>query len=410
MEGILPFRDVFTSLFFISVGMLLNMAYFIEHVNTVLVVTAAVLVGKTALGAAAARILGYPLRPAVLVGLCICQVGEFSFVLAKTGLAQGLLDQNNYQLFLSASILTMLLTPFCIMFAPALADRLGRLPLLAGAAAPYREPMETEGAHRDLSDHLIICGFGIGGKHLARAAQVAGIGYTILEMNPDTVRTQAAKGQPIAYGDATQPAVLEHAGIHKARVLAIVVSDPAAVRRITDTARKANPSVHIVVRTRFVNEIAPLRDLGANDVIPEECETSIEIFTRVMTRYMVPRVDIERFVDEVRSESYEMLRNLEIRGEPMAALAHGFTGIDVSALTVEEGSMLDGRTLEESELRRTHGLTVVAVGRGGQIFPNPDGTMRFAAGDVAYVFGPHADITAKAGLFTSRRRSWEAPA
>ncbi|QLA17652.1 monovalent cation:proton antiporter family protein [Desulfolutivibrio sulfoxidireducens] len=410
MEGILPFRDVFTSLFFISVGMLLNTAYFFSHADTVLLVTAAVLVLKTVLAAAAARILGYPLRPAVLVGLCICQVGEFSFILAKTGLAGNLIGQDHYQLFLSASILTMLVTPFCIMFAPALADRLGRLPLLKAAAAPYRGPAEEDGQHRELSDHLIICGFGIGGRHLARAAKAAGIDYTILEMNPDTVRTQAAKGQPIAYGDATHPAVLEHAGIHKARVLAIVVSDPVAVRRITDTARKTNPSVHIIVRTRFVNEIGPLRELGANDVIPEEFETSIEIFTRVMTKYMVPRMDIERFVDEVRSESYEMLRNLEIRGEPMAALAHGFTGIDVSALTVEEGSMLDGRTLEESELRRTHGLTVVAVGRGGQIFPNPDGTMRFAAGDVAYVFGPHADITAKAGLFTSRRRSWEAPA
>lgn len=410
LEGILPFRDVFTSLFFVSVGMLLNMSYFFEHVDMVLLVTGAVVVGKTVLGATAARILGYPLRPAVLVGLCICQVGEFSFVLAKTGLAQNLIDQNTYQMFLSASILTMLLTPFCIMFAPAIADRLGRLPFLSAAATPYRDPTGLGGEHRDLSDHLIICGFGIGGKHLARAAKVAGVDYTILEMNPDTVRAQAAKGEPIAYGDATHPAVLEHAGIHKARVLAIVVSDPTAIRRITDTARKVNPAVHIVARTRFLNEIGPLRDLGANDVIPEEFETSIEIFTRVMTKYMVPRMEIEKFVEEVRSESYEMLRNLDIQGEPMDALKKGFTGLDVSAMTVEEGSMLDGKTLEESELRRTHGLTVVAVGRGDQVFANPDGTLRFAAGDVAYVFGPHADITAKAGLFASRRRSWEAPA
>ncbi len=126
-----------------------------------------------------------------------------------------------------------------------------------------------------------------------------------------------------------------------------------------------------------------------------------------MSRYLVPRAEIERFVEEVRTESYDMLRQVDIRTEPLAALSTYFTDFDLSAMTVEAGCMLDGTTLQQADLRRLHGLTLVAVKRGEEVLPNPDGTLRLMAGDVAYVFGPHADIAAKAGLFAARRRAWE---
>ncbi|WP_027177098.1 monovalent cation:proton antiporter family protein [Desulfovibrio aminophilus] len=408
LEGILPFRDVFTSIFFISVGMLLNVQFLLDNPLLVAGVTLSVLLLKALLAGLAAFILGYPLRPAILVGLALCQVGEFSFVLAKTGLGFGLLSPDTYQLFLSASILTMALTPLLIAISPQAADRILRLPLpsLMRKRSFEREMEQVCHAGCDLRDHIVIIGFGVGGRHLARAAKTAGIPYTILEMNPDTVRTASAAGEPIAYGDATQPAVLEHAGIQHARVVVVVVSDPAAIRRITDTVHRVKPSIHIIVRTRFVSEVEPLRALGANDVIPEEFETSVEIFTRALTRYMVPRAEIERFTEEIRSESYDMLRQVNIASEPLAALSRYFTGYDVSGLTVEEGCMLDGLTLEATGLRKTHGLTVVAVRRGGDMLANPDGTLRLEAGDVAYVFGSSTDIAAKAGLFLARKRAW----
>jgi CPA2 family monovalent cation:H+ antiporter-2 len=148
----------------------------------------------------------------------------------------------------------------------------------------------------------------------------------------------------------------------------------------------------------------PLFELGASDVIPEEFETSVEIFTRVMTRYLVPRSDIERFTAEVRAEGYEMLRASPVRGVPLRALSRQLPGMDVSVLSVELGSDLEGRTLEESGLRRRHGLTVVAIGRGEEVTANPDGGMRLNAGDVAYVFGRRSDIAAKTWLFSGRRR------
>ena len=141
-------------------------------------------------------------------------------------------------------------------------------------------------------------GFGVGGKHLARTAREAGIPYVILEMNPDTVSRYGGK-EPIHGGDASKPLVLEHFGIQSARVIAVVISDPSAVRAITAVARKLNPKVHIVVRTRFLGEVDALRRLGADDVIPEDFETSIEIFSRVLGHYLVPRQTIERFVNSI---------------------------------------------------------------------------------------------------------------
>ena len=408
LEGIMPFRDVFTSLFFISVGMLLDVGFLTAHLPAVAGATGAVLLLKALAAALAAWLLGYPVRPAVMVGLALCQVGEFSFVLAKAGLARGLMDAYGYQLFLAASIVTMALTPPLIALSPGLADRVRGLPWLARLRKrPFEQEMEQACSGAGcLADHLVIVGFGVGGRHLAQAARRFGIAYRVVEMNPDTVRESAAAGEPIIYGDASQTAVLEHVGLPAARVLAIVVADPVSIRRITDAARKLNPSLHIITRTRFLSEIGPLVELGASDVIPEEFETSVEIFTRVMARYLVPRADIERFTGAVRSENYEMLRATEVRGESFCALSRQFPDMDLSALTVEPGSLLDGSSLEESGLRRTHGLTVVAVGRAGEVMANPDGSLRLEGGDVAYVFGPRADITAKAGLFTASVRPW----
>lgn len=401
MEGVLPFRDVFTSIFFISVGMLMDAGYFLSHLPLVCGAGLAVLAIKTALAGGAALALGYPLRPAIIVGLSLSQVGEFSFVLAKGGLGAGLLDGETYQLFLSVSILTMAVTPFMIALAPGAAERLVRLPGLSALARRSKNAGEPSGngKERKLHNHLIIVGFGMGGRHLARAARSAGIDYAILEMNPDTVKSAAKSGEPIAYGDAAQEAVLAHAGIAEARVLAVVIPDPVAVRRITETARRLNPALHIIARTRFTAEIGPLMELGADDVIPEEFETSIEIFTRALTRYLIPRADIERFVDEIRGEGYVALRELDVKSEPGRILGGQFSGMDVSALRVEAGSALAGRSLKEAALRRKAELTVVAVNRDGRSIPSPDGSFRLQGGDVAYVFGPHAQISAAMRLF-----------
>lgn len=393
LEGILPFRDVFTSLFFISIGMLLDTGYVIDHIGLVALISVVILVVKSLIVTGSGLVLGYPLRTAAQTGLGMGQIGEFSFVLAGVGLSSGLIAANEYQLFLSAAILTMAVTPFLIVIAPKLAS------LLPWGAGPLLFEEKVEQGFEGLKDHLIIVGFGVGGKHLARAAKMANIRYVVVEMNPDTVRNEKAKGEPIFYGDAAHNAVLEHAGVHGARILAVVISDPAAIRHITDSTHRLNPSLHIVVRTRFVSEIEPLKSLGAGEVVPEEFETSVEIFNRVLSAYLVPRRDIDRFTAEVRAEGYGLLRDTRETWKPTCDIGEVCSGFEVVALKVEHDAFLEGKTLKEAELRKIHGLNVVAVHRQGQMIRNPGAEFQLQAEDVVYVFSEHTNIIDKNHLF-----------
>ncbi len=401
LEGVLPFRDVFTSLFFTSVGMLLNLNFFIHNLGQIGVMVFMLLGVKAVVVAGVTLILGYPLRPAIITGLALCQIGEFSFVLAKVGLSAGLMSPDSYQRFLAASIMTMAAAPFLLSASQRVAERISCSRLATRLLGKKAEiSAEAPPEHDELSDHLIIIGFGIGGKYLARTAKMAGIPYTILEMNPDTVRNYAAKGEPIDHGDATHPAVLRSLGLLRARVLAIVISDPTAVRGITETARHMAPGLHILVRTRFLGEVAALKDLGASDVIPEELETAVEIFTRVLSRYLVPREDIEHFVNEVRSENYDMIRKLDLPGTSFGALQKHMPDLNITALRVAHESSLAGRTLGETNLRGTMSITIVAVRRGDESIANPGGDFRLEAGDVAYVFADADSVAEAAPLFS----------
>lgn len=386
MEGVMPFKDIFTSLFFISVGMLLNTSYAVTHLEAVLGFALLILVGKSIITTGITRALGYPWRIAIISGLALSQVGEFSFVLAKSGLDVNLIDQDYYQVFLAASVMTMVAAPFLLKAAPGLASRLALRINPYGENAPEQSQEGGEGSGKKLADHLIIVGFGICGQHLARAAGAAGIDYTILEMNPDTVRAYAASGEPIQYGDATHPAILKNLGIERARVLAVVISDPVATRNVVNMARRLNSSIYILARTHFLGEVPALKKLGASDVIPEEFETSVEMFTRVLYRYLVPQVKVERFIEEIRAENYQMLRKRSKTQSSLADINKHLSALDASALLVDAGSELIGKTLAESALRRKHGITVVAVLREGETLVNPGADFVFKEGDTAYVF------------------------
>lgn len=393
IEGVLPFRDVFTSLFFISVGMLLDVHFFMEHLWTVLGIAGALIVFKALIATPAIMLLGYPLRTCIIAALALAQIGEFSFVLARAGLEHGLLEQDAYQLFLAASILTMTLTPGLLAFAPRLARCI--------AQACGSSEIDDSQPQCPLSDHLIVVGFGVGGKHLVRAAREAGIPYIILEMNPDTVSRYHGR-EPIHHGDATHPLVLDHLCIRTARVLAVVISDPAAVRGITAAAHAMNPNLHIIVRTRFLGEVTALRDLGANEVIPEEFETSIEVFSRVLDYYLVPRQTIDSFVSRIRTENYDMLRSVEHPHTGLATLEDGLPGVAVAAYEVQPGATLANATLAASGLRQRHNVTVVAIRRMGKTIASPDGEAMLLAGDVAYLFATPDSLQSAANLFDGK--------
>ncbi len=238
-----------------------------------------------------------------------------------------------------------------------------------------------------LFNHLIIVGYGLNGRHLYQASKAAHIPVKIIEMNPETVRKEKARGVPIFYGDAAQEAVLEHAKIHDARSMAIVISDPSATRRVVETAKRLNPGLFVVSRTRYITEMEPLLDLGADIVIPEDYEASVEVLNQVLTRYFVPREDIEKVVAQVRSDHYGLLRNLAPGGQNFRDLELHIPDTDIVTLRVHKGSRLAGRTLAQLRLRKDHGVTVLAIRRGGNFIGNPGADDMIMADDSVIVMG-----------------------
>jgi CPA2 family monovalent cation:H+ antiporter-2 len=339
LGNILPFKDVFTSFFFVSIGMLFDLGYLLDHPILIVLATAGILAVKSLLACIAALAVGLSLRSSILAGLSLSQVGEFSFILAGSAMSYGLLRNDPYQAFLSISILSMMAAPFMVMAAPKVAERSQRLRL------PKRIQKGSDAQHpgtrKHLRDHLVIVGFGLNGRNLAKAAAKASIPYDIIEMNPSVVRAERRKGEPIHYGDATQEEVLHHADVENARAVVIVINDPAATRRITEAVRRMNRKAYILVRTRYTTEIGPLKGLGADEVIPEEFETSVEIFSRILEKYLLPKDEIEKLVCEIRTDGYQMFRSLSRDSTPSEELQLCLPDVEITSFAWER--IGDGR-------------------------------------------------------------------
>ncbi len=395
---VLPFRDIFTSFFFISVGMLLNIHYVAGNLWLVLFFILLVLGAKAVLATAAPLALGYPLRTAALTGLALAQVGEFSFIIAQSGVAAGILPVNIYQMFLAIALVTMAATPFVLSLGHPFTSRLCRVPALA-VIAQGTCGIDDGKPHPERKDHLVIIGYGVTGRNLARAARHSQIPRTIIELNPDLVTEARLEGEPVIFGDATSEGVLGHAGIRTARIAVIAINDPVATRKITAQVRRLNEGITIMVRTRYVNEMEALYLAGADEVIAEEFETSVEIFTGVLHKYFIPRDQIEAFIAEVRAGGYQMLRS---RSEPVGGLPdliRNIPDITINAFTIEPGSPLAGKTLGEFNLRKRHNITILALHRGDRTITGLSGETRLEPHDVAIVYGTPQYIALAAPLF-----------
>ncbi|HAJ79131.1 MAG TPA: potassium transporter KefB [Fibrobacteres bacterium] len=386
---ILPFRDVFTSVFFISIGMLFDAGYFFQRPLIVLSLAAGVILFKFFVAAPIPAILGFPLRTMVLVGIALAQIGEFSFILLQSGLDMHILDLKTYQTFLGVSILTMVAAPFILSSGNFITHLILKLPFpeRMKSGIDVKEMAGVANNTEIRKDHLIIIGYGMNGRNVAKAAKAAGISYIILEMNPETVRKEKASGEPIHYGDATQAGVLHHINIAGARVIVVAIPDPVATRRVIEVARKISPLVHIIARTRFYQEMAPLYELGASEVVPEEFETSVEIFTRVLLNYLVPRENIERFIDELRSDSYRMFRSLSKQYPSLSDLKSAFADDQISTLRIHPNAAVVGKTLSEIDLRKKFGVTLLAIRRNKEILSNPSGETCLCPDDIIVLLG-----------------------
>ena len=399
MAELMPFRDIFISLFFVAVGMLVQLSSIWHYIGLTVLAVAVIMIGKALTAAVGPALMGYSGRVALLAGVAISQIGEFSFVLAREGRISGLLSDLLYQQFLGVAVITMLVTPFLLQGGPAMLDALEKMVPLDRLLPGFR-PRDLAPVHEQIKDHVVIAGYGLNGRNLAAALRAIHVPYLIVELNAQTVRKARVEGEPAFYGDAGREEILRALGIERARMMVIAISDPAATRRMVRLARDLHPGLHIIARTRYVVEIPELTRLGANDVIPEEFETSIEIFARVLARYTVPREEIERLVSEIRASHYQALRP---GSRPRLTLSGTFSAIPqmhVERIVLGPNAPAVGQTIAETQLRSRAGALILAVRRGESDVATPDADFRLEDGDVLVIVGQPQQIKAAYGHLT----------
>lgn len=396
--NILPFREIFVSFFFVSVGMLLDFSFFVQHISFILAATFGVIALKILVIIIAVYLLGYPPRTIFLTALALFQVGEFAFLLSTAGMKYDLLSGDIYQYFLSISIISMGATPFLISYSPKIVNWIIQAPLPAQVKMRLKAITKNraEAGKKDekaLHDHLVIVGYGINGENVAMAARKAKIPYIVIELDPASIQKAKAKGDPVVFGDATDDVILKHVHVHEARVVVVAISAHEATRQIVRAIRTFTERAHIIVRTRYVREVEDIIKFGANVVIPEEFETSIEIFTRVLKKYLVPNGEIQGFVNEIRSFNYEILRNVPNMENGLAESNLHIPDMEIAALPIEQGrNKIVGKTIQESDIRGSFGITVLAIKRDKKYITEVTPDEVIMQDDVLYIFGRPGDI------------------
>lgn len=384
---ILPFRELFTSFFFVSVGMLLDLTFFIGNIPTIMFLVVLVFIIKSIIAGLAVAALKYPIRTVLLTGLSLFQVGEFAFILSKVGIEYNLLSPQTNQYFLSVSIVSMLLTPFIIIFSERIANRfIGVSKKIGFDPTLVSDKSISEIGENNLENHLVIIGYGVNGSNLAKAAAASNIPYVVIEMNAETVRHQKAKGLPVIFGDASQDHILEAVHLSEARAAVIAISDNQATKTIIKNIRSYSESLYLVVRTRYVKETSELIALGADEVIPEEFETSVQIFTQVLQNFLVPEDDIDQLVDKVRADNYQLFKG-ELK-LPRTYRPMKIADFNISCLRINsDSSEFLGKPLKELNLRAEYGINILAIKRKEEMLDSIRPEEILKQGDIVYVQG-----------------------
>ncbi len=387
-----PMREVFSGLFFVSVGMLVDVPAWIDAPGELLPAAAGIILVKLAILAVLAAASSRSLWFALVAGAGLCHAGEFSFVIAQSALDAGVLDADAYRTLISASVPTMLLAPFALAAASKLRSaRTGReaaAQVAGGWSAPDGRP------------HVIVVGYGFNGQNVARVLGLLDVPFMVVELNPVSTRRLAEEGLPSLHGDATQVLVLEAAGLARAQALVVTAADAATCRQIVSVARRHRPDLSIIARTRYLREVEELHRLGADDVVPEEYETSLELAGRVLATYGTPDGLIEREKALLRESRYQALSQ---GGQPLAqhALRAMLSSIALEEVTVSERAVGGGRSLKELGVRERTGATVLALLRGRKLTGNPSADLRIDPSDVLIVAGTPQELDAARQLLAA---------
>jgi len=381
LSDIVPLRDLFGLLFFASVGMLLDPQFLLENFAAVLLIMLLTASGKFIIFGALTRLFGYVNVAPLALGLTMFQIGEFSFVLARAGLAADSISRELYSLVLTTAVGTMVLTPFAARTVQPIYGFLRRR--VFKSEPLYTTNLPDEG----LRDHVVIAGAGRMGQYVGNVLRRFNLNFAVIELVHQRLEQCKALGFPAVYGDAGQPIVLEAAAVEKARLLLITIPSIAVVRSIVEHARQRRPDLHIVARAPDVEQIEMLHELGVYEIVQPVFEAGLEITRQALLHLDIPPTDIQRFTDGVRSEHYAPIYDLHADYRTLADLQQAGRLVELNWMTLPAGSPLADCTLRQCDIRGRTGASIVALLRDGQLMPNPAPSLQLRTGDRVAVLG-----------------------
>ena len=387
LSDIIPLRDLFGLLFFVSVGMLLDPAFLIANLGTILLVVLMIAVGKGLIFSALSSLFGYGNVVPLAVGLGLFQVGEFSFVLARVGLSTNSITNDLYALTLTTAIMTMIVTPFVSGLTA---------PLYAFRKRWFKhEPLQTINLPKTgLYGHVVVAGGGRVGQYVAQVLQRLELAFVIIELDYRRVEQAKEASFPVIYGDAAQKIVLEAARVKDACLILVTTPAITTTQSIVDQVRLLNSAVHIVARAEDVEQMQALHEHGVYEVVQPEFEAGLEITRQTLLHLNIPATEIQKFTDAIRHELYAPLYQTHNKYQTVAQLQNAVRLLELTWLTLPPDSPLVGRTIQELKIRSQTGVSVVGVMRDGELYPNPEADYQFTIGDLVAVMGNSEQLAA----------------
>ncbi|MFA5284530.1 MAG: cation:proton antiporter [Smithellaceae bacterium] len=385
ISDISPFRDVFLSVFFVSFGMILNLDFLRENTGYIITISLMIILIKATIVFGLVQWMRYPLRIALLSGVLLSQIGEFSFVLASQGFENKIISNEIYQTFIGASVLTFMVTPLLVSLVYYLLTR-------KNIFNPARQ-----GLHPDeripVSNHVIICGMGLNGRNLAKVLKDTAIHYVVIDLNFQKIKKAKSKGDKnTIWGDASSVEILRRANVEAARVMVIAISDRFLTKSCLQNAKAINPKLHVIVRTKYLADIEELLALGADDVIPEEFETSIQIFSRVLKMFHIPNSIVLAQGNIIRNKSYGVFRDVRYTQEAFDQIGQILAQGTIETYFIGPGNPIIGKSIRDVNLKAESGAMIINIIRKNQTITNPPSEFVFEAEDQLILFGSHSAI------------------
>lgn len=380
-----PFRETFAVLFFVSVGMLVNVSYLIANAGHVLALTALIVLGKFVVTVLLGVFFPRPARTMLVVAAGLSQIGEFSFILGQAGVSLGVLTQDQYSLILAGALLSILINPLMFRAITPIESLLKRAPrlwrLLDRHGPTPALPAET------LVDHVVIVGYGRVGQHLVAVLNQLKIPRLVVERDAPRATEFEQQGVQTLFGDAANSEVLSHTSLERARALVITVPDEAAAEMIVASARQIAPDVPIIARAASQAGMAHLNKLGARDVIYPELEGGLEVLRVTLLALGYPMLDVQQYTDAVRHDQYNTAITTPEERRVLDQLLRTVRGMEIAWVTLTDASAVVNRSLIDASIRERTEASIIAILREGQVIANPKSATVFRAGDIVGLIG-----------------------